>query len=313
MSETQQGEKKMLNFNEDFSNTIGVEIEFLSTLDREDVSTLLENRGLSVSRTRSYTHEVTDGWKVVTDSSLSPSIEDRRHGFEGLEIVSPILDKNLEGLKTILDFLQEDERFRINVSCAVHIHFGARDIELDILKGAIKNYVKHETAIKLTLPNSRRDGAYNKSMTQGSNVAQVKTEVKNIFRKINKANNHEQLARSFSDHFQDISMSSYFRQGTIEFRAHAGSLSFEKVNNWIVFLSNLFQAKVQAGNKVHTITSRFSSVWEASQKQNFKRTFFILLNRNRDAYNWFMERAQANNDLSSTENVWMTEEVGRLT
>ena len=307
MNEAKKGDKKMLKFHEDFSNTIGVEIELLSTLDREDVMDTLENNGVQVSRTRSYTHEVTDGWKVVTDSSLNPSQEDRRNGFDGLEIVSPILDKNLESLKTILDFLQEDSRFKVNVSCAVHVHFGAKDIELDVLKGAIKNYVKNETAIKHTLPNSRRDGAYNQSMTRGMKVSEVKSEVSRIFSKINKAENHEVLARSFRDHFQDVSMSSFFRQGTIEFRAHAGSLDFEKVNNWVVFLSRLFEAKTDLGKN---ITARYGTKWEGSQAETFKRAFFYNSGHDKDLLAWFRKRAQANNQLYLQENVWLSDQQG---
>lgn len=298
LKKSQKGEKKMLKFNDDFNNTLGIEIELISKVDREELYSILERNGVSYTfTTRSYTHEVVSGWKVVTDSSLNISSSEERQGFKyGLEIVSPILNKETFGqTQIILDLLQGDSRFKVNVNCAVHVHFGAKNLPLDVLKGAIKNYVKHETAIKSTLPNSRRDRGYNQSMTIGMEVKDVRLQVQKLFGKINRAANHEALARTFRNHFQDVSLSSYFRQGTIEFRAHGGTLDFEKVNNWVVFLSNLFQAKNKLGNKSHSITARFGKVWEESKKHNFERTFFYLLNRNHEALEWFKSRAESVN------------------
>tara|TARA_R110001599_G_scaffold347369_3_gene573596 strand:- start:1868 stop:2797 length:930 start_codon:yes stop_codon:yes gene_type:complete len=297
-----KGEKNMLNFNDTFENTIGVEIELLAKFDRVPASTseaqstllaFISNLGLPVTSTRTYTHQVTNGWKVVTDSSLDPSSVDRRNGFQGFEFVSPILTKEtFSQVHTLLNALSESDSFKVNVNCAVHVHFGARDLELEVLKGAIKNYVKNETAIKLTLPSSRRDGGYNQSMVRGENVREVSAGVKSVFKKINRASNHESLANLFRNHFSDVSLSSYFRQGTIEFRAHGGSLNAEKVNNWVVFLSNLFQAKNKSGNKERAITSRFGTKWKSNSEFAFKKTFFYLLNRNHEAYAWFKKRAE---------------------
>ena len=112
-------EKKMSNlitFHEDFNLTFGVEVEVTTTnITREELSSYLKEKNVEVTSTRSYTHEITKGYKVVTDSTVS-----------GFEVVSPIL-KGEEGLKSMermVDALKEHPNVSVDRHCGVHVHFG---------------------------------------------------------------------------------------------------------------------------------------------------------------------------------------------
>ena len=286
-------EKKMSNlitFHEDFNLTFGVEVEVTTTnITREELSSYLKEKNVEVTSTRSYTHEITKGYKVVTDSTVS-----------GFEVVSPIL-KGEEGLKSMermVDALKEHPNVSVDRHCGVHVHFGISEkdengnwkesLPLEKIKNAINLYVKHEETIcKTHAPSRRYNGrGFNVPVTQGYDTDWngIIKQTQNLIRKVNKARNLNGVQRIFDYHSRTINMDSFFRQGTIEFRAHQGSTDSEKIRNWIVFLSRLFTAKKKA-------SATFGPRFKKSQAWRFRSAFYKFIDKDKNLLKYYSQRA----------------------
>lgn len=280
----------LITFHEDFNLTFGVEVEVTtSNITREELSSYLKEKNVEVTATRSYTHEITKGYKVVTDSTVS-----------GFEVVSPIL-KGEEGLKSMermVNALNEHPNVSVDRHCGVHVHFGISEkdengnwkesLPLEKIKNAINLYVKHEETIcKTHAPSRRYNGrGFNVPVTQGYDTDWngIIKQTQRIIRKVNKAHNLNGVQRIFDYHSRTINMDSFFRQGTIEFRAHQGSTDSEKIRNWIVFLSRLFTTTKK-------VSAVFGPRFKKSQAWRFREAFYYFIDKDADILNYYTQRA----------------------
>jgi hypothetical protein len=172
-----------------------------------------------------YNHMTKRHWKIVTDGSLN--------GVNTFELVSPILkgQAGLAELKTVCRVLGECGA-KVNKSCGTHIHFDAADFNMQTWKSLYINYARLENTIDAFMPISRRDNQYCHSLKS----------ICNFETKINACNSTTDIEQVFrSSRYFKINPMSYARHKTCEFRQHSGTVEFEKVNNWIVFLNNLVE------------------------------------------------------------------------
>lgn len=171
--------------------------------------------------TESYNHNTRGHWKIVHDGSLS--------GANTFEIVSPILEgqEGIEQVRKVCEVL-EGCNVKINKSCGLHVHFDATNITVEHTKNILKNYGAYEEQIDSFLPISRRanNNTYCKS-------------VKRILPDIEQATTIQRIAQIMGSRYFKINLQSYTRHNTIEFRQHSGTVEFEKISNWIIFLHNL--------------------------------------------------------------------------
>jgi hypothetical protein len=92
------------------------------------------------------------------------------------------------------------------------------------------NYANLENVIDSFLPSSRRAN----NNTYCKSILKYKS-------KINNARTINQLTSVIPNRYSKLNIQPYSRYNTIEFRHHAGSIEFEKINNWILFLHNLVE------------------------------------------------------------------------
>jgi hypothetical protein len=204
-----------------FNRRFGVEFEAYN-VNMHTLADALNAAGIACE-VESYNHAPQNYWKIVTDSSLS--------GNNTFELVSPILQGNagLEQLKTVCRVLGECGA-KVNKSCGTHVHFDAAGFDIEMWKRLYINYFKLENIIDGFMPPSRRENTYCRGLR---NIA-------NFEARIGHAANIDEIATVFhNDRYYKINPVSYARHKTCEFRQHGGTVEYEKISNWILFLNNL--------------------------------------------------------------------------
>ncbi len=205
-----------------FNRRFGVEIEAYN-VERHTLATALRAAGIETC-VEGYNHTPRPHWKIVTDASL--------RGANAFELVSPILEgaAGLAQLETVCRVLKQ-QRAYINRSCGLHVHFDAEHIGLPQTKNLLINYARYEHVIDSFMPASRRGftNTYCRSLT-------------NLTSQIDTARSISHLANSvMQSRYYKVNLQSYLRYKTIEFRQHSGTVEFEKISTWVLFLHNLVE------------------------------------------------------------------------
>lgn len=205
-----------------FDRQFGVEFEAYN-VDRETLRNALRAAGISC-QTESYNHDTRSHWKIVSDSSI--------RGSQAFELVSPILsgESGINEMKIVCRVLGECGA-KVNKSCGTHIHINASNFNLRTWKRIYMNYARLEEVIDDFMPKSRK----------GDNNIYCKgyKNLRNFESNIESCSSLQQIERFFSSRYFKINPKSYARHNTIEFRQHGGTVEFEKISNWLLFLHNL--------------------------------------------------------------------------
>lgn len=200
---------------------IGVEIEFFGVSYNRVVNALTQ-KGIEVAY-MGYTHAVTNGWKLVTDISVTNR---GTNVGKGLELVSPILygDEGLDELEVVMSTLNSIGA-KVDKTCGLHVHHDISDYDAKNLLYLYRLYFNYSKGIDSILPPSRRGSAGNYYCK-----ALKKSEVKNF--------EYCRTPRDFyyesSSRYVTLNCKSYIKYGTIEFRQHSGTIEFEKAEAWII-------------------------------------------------------------------------------
>lgn len=218
-----------------FNRKFGIEIEACG-VSMAKVAAALCEAGIECY-TESYNHTNRSHWKVISDGSL-----DGTHTFE---LVSPILEgmaglAQVETVSRVLTSL----RARINKTCGLHIHFDASGIGVEQMKSIMINYANYEGIIDSFMPQSRR--------ANNNNYCQTITYLRS---RIESATTIEGLISQQGTRYHKVNLQSYNRHKSIEFRQHSGTIEFEKIKNWIVFLHNLVEYSKTKRVEVATLAS----------------------------------------------------------
>lgn len=210
-----------------FNRNFGVEIEAYGC-DRNALAELLQSKGIATNMGNRLSQSSI--WKITGDGSIS--------GENSFEIVSPILNgtNGLEQLKKVCEALGE-LRAKVNKTCGLHIHFSASDFSVNTWKNLYKNYINFETTIDSFMPISRRgnNNSYCKSLLTDSK--------ERVFQKIETSRNLQQISQAVTgrNRYFKINAEAFIRHNTVEFRQHSGTIEFEKIQNWILFLARMVE------------------------------------------------------------------------
>ena len=208
--------------------TMGVEIECFN-IDRYAIKAAIERRGLK-SHITGYNHtDSKDSYKLGYDSSIN--------GADSCEIVSPIL-KSLTSLETVCQVINEAGA-KVNKSCGLHVHLGAEKFTVEQWCRIILNYAAIEGIIDSFMSRSRRG---NENGFCETIKGDIETRVKDIYM-IQHAGGHvtmRDIQGAFGyDRYHKVNPMAWDSHRTIEFRQHGGTTDYEKIKNWIGFLTAL--------------------------------------------------------------------------
>ena len=228
----------------DFSKlTFGVEIECYNC-DRTELIDSGRANGLDIF-SEGYNHRDNKSYfKIVSDGSLT--------GENSNEVVSPILKgkKGMNSLKALCKAL-ESVGARVNRTCGLHVHIGASAISDAHYCRLVRNYQKIERVIDSFMPESRRadNNCYCRSLSRLD---------------FSDCNTKMQVFRVTSDRYYKVNMApAYARHRTIEFRQHSGTTDYEKISNWVMFLTKLveysYEKEITACERIEDIPFLTSS------------------------------------------------------
>ena len=210
-----------------FSRTFGIEIEAFG-VERATLAAALREAGIAC-QTEFYNHTTQAHWKVVTDGSV--------RGDLPFELVSPVLkgEEGLQQLKVVCEVLRRLNA-KVNKTTGLHVHLGVGELEHDLKfwRNLLSNYAALESSIDAVMPESRR-GRNNNYCRQ---IAQP-----DLLRKLQGCRDLRSIERVVTggNRYYKVNMQSFWRQRTVEFRQHSGTVEFEKIANWVRLLSRLVE------------------------------------------------------------------------
>lgn len=210
-----------------FTFTFGVEIETYNCNPSDFMRAADEQGFTCIDHTSQYSGCHTDipQFKLVPDGSLS--------GYNAAECVTPALDGNATGYESLKKCCKALATVgaKVNSSCGLHVHIGARDLTDAAFCNVFVNYMRLEKAIESFLAPSRRDAdsRWCKSLRKHE-IAVLYATTKNGMRQ---ALNY--------DRYHRVNAEAYNRHSTIEFRQHQGTTNFTKISEWVKFLGKLVE------------------------------------------------------------------------
>jgi hypothetical protein len=216
------------------SRRFGVEIEFLSTITKEQAVMSLRAAGIRVESSY-YTHDTTPYWKIVTDGSC------------GLELVSPVLEgeAGIEEVRIAAAAL-EAAGAQVDKRCGLHVHFDARSMNLKAVKNLFKLWLKFEDVLDTFQPQSRRgnNNTYCRTNLESgvSDSEDHRGQCYRVFQKIDACRNMDQMKQLYPCRYRKLNIQSYFRHQTLEVRHHSGTTDPAKITNWVRLMARVFDA-----------------------------------------------------------------------
>ena len=185
----------------DTRNYVGVELEFISTLDRDELKQALAKKYLG-------------GYVYIKDDSSINKEKDADHTHE-ITILAP-QNNYKQIISRVCEVLNEKTAGAyVNNSCGMHIHIDMRHRNPD---NGYHNFVESLPLTKNLVPKTRIEGS------QGNRYCRI--------------NNNSVFATEGDDRYWAINgKNAYKKYKTIEVRMHSGTLNATKINNWIeIFL-----------------------------------------------------------------------------
>jgi hypothetical protein len=220
------------------SRRFGVEIEFLSTITKEQAVMSLRAAGIRVESSY-YTHDTTPYWKIVMDGSC------------GLELVSPVLEgeAGIEEVRIAAAAL-EAAGAQVDKRCGLHVHFDARSMNLKAVKNLFKLWLKFEDVLDTFQPQSRRGNNNNYCRTNLDHIitdaGNHRNQCSQMFRKIDACRNMDQMKQLYPCRYRKLNIHSYFRHQTLEVRHHSGTTDPAKITNWVRLMARMFDTAESA-------------------------------------------------------------------
>lgn len=221
----------------------GIELEICSISMRQSYEAI-RTIGIRVEIER-YNHtDHADHWKIVRDASVD----------NGHEVVSPILrgQNGLDDAVRVANALKAAGA-SANKTCGFHVHFDARNMNVNEIRTICTRYAKYEAEIDRFMPRSRRadNNRYCRSVVRefGYTAFQTATTI-------------EKLADAQEDRYFKVNLKAYLRHHTIEFRQHSGTVEADKIQNWILFLNDFVNESIRIANGTTVTAPKIQKHWK---------------------------------------------------
>lgn len=246
----------------------GIELEVIGGVSNmHDVAAMLTAVGVSCV-VEGYNHQRRSPWKIVTDGSLS--------GQNAMEIVSPPL-KGAAGLREVALVARtlSGNGITVNRSCGFHVHVDARDLSDVHFQNLAKLFVCHEEHLKSILPPSRRASnwaVWPSQILRGSLAER--------FDRVSACPTFTSLRQLFGmDRYRALNLESFGRHGTVEFRAHSGTVDAPKIVAWIALCVSFVRRAV--------VDQPIAMTWGNGRPRNF---WDAVRAAGREHVNYFRDR-----------------------
>lgn len=192
----------------------GIEIEFALDHPLDQVVQRLDEQGLDAQQ-EEYNHQVRDHWKVTTDSSC------------GYELVSPILTEATVRSVTPAMRSVANAGGYITDSCGLHVHIELPGMDRDY--GLLVAGLYHD-AYEMLTPLFTEERLHNE-------YAQFVDD------------RDDWLGFILDERYSAVNLQAVYRQGTVEFRQHQGTLNARRAFAWVSTCDALTSEAVNGGDK----------------------------------------------------------------
>ena len=202
----------------------GVEVEFICSISKEHLARIIyQETGIDILCT--YYSDKSNKWKLKDDASIRSEVN---YGY-AMELVTPILhgEDDMEKLRQVLDIC--DTYGKVNRTCGVHVHVDITDEQALPLRRLMKFFAKYENAINYLLPQSRRgweNGYCRDSFQDTANLVDV-------YKYLNGKSLRRLIDNMYFCGRGKWNFKNYWRHGSIENRAHSGTLNKWKIDSWV--------------------------------------------------------------------------------
>jgi hypothetical protein len=266
------------------NQNFGVEIE-LAGVSRsaiaEAVSRALQgNITMTNSRDGYNSTIITDqqgrAWKVMNDSSIP-----RRNGYEGSEIVTPILNnEDIELLQKVVRSVKATGA-KTPPQCGIHIHIDGEPHTPKSIAILAKMVYKNEELIFDALKTHGARLGYTRSMKTEfiEKVSKTRTHTKDNLNESWFGNFHSRVSHYNGERYHGLNLNNIWRDlGTIEFRYFNSTLHAGKVKAYIQFCLALSERALTAKSASH------KKIVTDNPKYNFRVWLVSTLNLKGDEF-----------------------------
>lgn len=200
----------------------------------------------SCYHTRTILDSASRKWKVMRDSSISPSRNDNGHDHTDeyrVEMVTPPLNyQDIELLQKIVRKLKENGA-KANSSCGIHVHVDGANHNPDSLKRLVNFMIARQDLIYEALEIGSRENSWCKKLNENllkemkKYKSLTKTATENIW--YSSANDNYRYGIDHEHYnetrYHGINLHSYFSKGTVEFRLFNSTLHAGKIKAYVQF------------------------------------------------------------------------------
>ena len=235
----------------------GIECEFVGDTSLVEANVRIAGE---LCQRMGYTHAVQANWKIVSDSSiLGP----------GGELVSPIL-AGLPGMRRLERACRglAAAQARTNNSTGLHVHheIGEQgEIQIRVIGNTLRLYATHQPLIDAMLSPTRRANHFCRTRALHE-VETVLREATAEYTRYRDTSWQRCLGNHTADRYVAVNTLALERYGTLEFRQHQGTTSFERISAWVRF-----------GQALITLAGRVDEQ-EAARASTTHEDFFARLN-----------------------------------
>lgn len=239
---------------EHFNFTFGVEIETVCC-ETETFKELCAQRHLAViDHLNCYDgcHNDIPHFKLVPDGSLS--------GFHPAECVTPALDNNRQGFASLEACCKSlvEAGASVNKSCGLHVHIGAAALTEQEYCNVFLNYQRLEKAIDSFMAESRRADRSRWCHTLADHNLYGCSTRDEVYRELN------------CDRYHKVNPCAWGRHKTIEFRQHQGTVNYDKIKSWVLFLGKLVNF-----SRTNRLTASIDRIEDIPFLTKTEKDFFI--------------------------------------
>ena len=250
--------------------TLGFEIEYARTADVDQALNLIRQAGSE--------NGITSLSEVIDDrgtySGFSPTRWAQKYDCScGWEIKSPPI-RETEEVKHVMSAIRAAGG-TVNENCGLHIHIGVASLSLSSLKRLAKIYARHELSLNELLPIQRRHSASyatsNRSTYSSAYFNPRTGDLTALFAAIDACSSIvelQQVACPRGKYSKCNLRSITSSKKTVEFRAHQGTLNFQKIDAW----ASLVTAIVRNAEDATEITPKESTFEEMLSELTVRAT-----------------------------------------
>ena len=180
-------------------------------------------------RAPSYYHSDGTSWDVKTDSSC------------GYEVASPKLTLDDDGNCNQLDracIAMAAIQPRVDQRCGLHVHVDVSDFDWRDFQRLIALWARYEPFFFEMTPPSRRGNTYCSPLRacRWSDVAHAGAQWTRTLRALTATTRQEFQAALSGFPRGALNVAGFVVNGRIEFRLQGGTISYEKIRNWVILL-----------------------------------------------------------------------------